>query len=315
MKTNRLVPIFVFSTAVLSGCASAPNTALEEARTSYATTERDPQVARLAPAELRQANDALNRADAAMKKDEDAAAVNHLAYLAKQRVAIAQEVANQKAAEENVANAGAERNKILLGVRTEEATAAVARAEAAQAKAEAERAKAEGAQKQAEASQKQAEASQQQAAASQQQATDAQKRQQELDAQLKELQAKATERGLVITLGNVLFDTNGTEIKPGGMRSVQKLADALKNYPERKILIEGFTDSTGADAYNRELSSRRAESVRAALQDMGVSPDRVTARGYGKQFPVAGNETPSGRQLNRRVEIIISDETGRIAPR
>jgi len=133
--------------------------------------------------------------------------------------------------------------------------------------------------------------------------------------QLKELKAKKTERGLVITLGDVLFSTNKAQLKSGGMRNVQKLADFLKQYPQRKVLVEGFTDSTGSDSLNQELSERRANAVRTALVDMGISSDRINTRGYGKALPIADNDTAASRQLNRRVEIVLSDENGNIAPR
>ena len=137
----------------------------------------------------------------------------------------------------------------------------------------------------------------------------------QLEAQLKELDAKKTERGIVITLGDVLFDTNKSDLKAGGVRNVQKLADLLKEYPQRTVLVEGFTDSTGSSSYNQELSERRAGAVRTALQDTGVSRSRISDRGYGQTFPVANNGTAEGRQLNRRVEIIVSNEGKTIAPR
>ena len=99
------------------------------------------------------------------------------------------------------------------------------------------------------------------------------------------------------------------------MRNVQKLADFFKQYPQRKVMIEGFTDSTGSDTRNQELSDQRAYSVRTALLGMGIGADRITSRGYGESYPVAGNDTAAGRQLNRRVEIIVSDDSGNIAPR
>jgi outer membrane protein OmpA-like peptidoglycan-associated protein len=96
---------------------------------------------------------------------------------------------------------------------------------------------------------------------------------------------------------------------------VQKLADFLKQYPQHKVLVEGYTDSTGSDSLNQKLSDRRANTVRTALIDMGISSDRIITRGYGKAFPVAGNDTAASRQVNRRVEIIISDDKGNIASR
>jgi len=133
---------------------------------------------------------------------------------------------------------------------------------------------------------------------------------------LNELNAKQTERGLVITLGDVLFSTGKSQLKSGGINNVQKLADFLNQNPQRKVLIEGYTDSTGSDSFNQRLSEQRADSVRNALvNNMGVRSDRVSTRGYGEQFPVARNDNSTGRQLNRRVEIILSDMDGNVTSR
>jgi outer membrane protein OmpA-like peptidoglycan-associated protein len=133
--------------------------------------------------------------------------------------------------------------------------------------------------------------------------------------QLDALNAKKTDRGMVITLGDVLFNTGRSELSPNGVRNVQKLADFLAQFPEEKVLIEGHTDSVGSDSYNQGLSDQRASSVRSALMNMGISSERVAARGYGEAFPVASNDSASSRQLNRRVEIILSDANGNIIPR
>ncbi|MCW3149189.1 OmpA family protein [Stutzerimonas stutzeri] len=130
-----------------------------------------------------------------------------------------------------------------------------------------------------------------------------------------DLQAKQTERGTLVTFGDVLFDYDRAELKPGGMRSVQKLADFLNDNPERKVIVEGYTDSTGSAAYNQRLSERRADAVRMALVKMGVDPQRIVTQGYGKEYPVASNSTSSGRAMNRRVEVTISDDHRPVAPR
>jgi outer membrane protein OmpA-like peptidoglycan-associated protein len=301
MLNHRFLPLSLITIATLAACALAPNTSLEEARGGYAAAQSDPQVVKLAVGELYQAGDALNKANDAWSKGEDAALVDQLAYLVKQRVAIAQETARQKEAEMAAASASAERDRIRLEARTAEADAAQRNAAASQ--------------RSAEASQRESEASLRQSEASQRQAQDAEARSRQLEAQLKELDAKKTARGLVITLGDVLFDTNMAQLKPGGMRGVQKLADILRQYPQRNVLIEGFTDSTGSSSHNQELSDRRANAVRTALLDTGISADRLATRGYGVNFPVASNATAEGRQLNRRVEIIVSSDGEMIAPR
>lgn len=131
--------------------------------------------------------------------------------------------------------------------------------------------------------------------------------------ELADLQAKQTDRGLVLTLGDVLFDTGRATLKPGADREMDRLAQALKDNPNTRVMIEGHTDSVGGDDYNMGLSDRRAEAVADALRTRGVPADRYEAKGLGKSFPVASNDTQAGRQQNRRVEIVFSDASGRFA--
>jgi outer membrane protein OmpA-like peptidoglycan-associated protein len=393
MKKIRYVPMSLIAIAMFSGCATVPpeNTSLKDAHSSYNTARSNPQVTKLAAIELQDAGETLNKADTALSNREGDATVNQLAYLAKQKVAIAQETAKRKAAELEITSASAKRDQVRLEARTAEADAAKKRAELAQQTADqraaalekaqesadkqaaelaaasakakqdqaiiaARMAEVEEAKKQAavakEASDKQAaalaeasaKAEQDQAliaarmaeaeeakkqAAMAQEAADKQAaalaeaqakaaRNQALIAeqemQLKELQAKKTDRGMVITLGDVLFNVNKADLSAGGINNVKKLADFLNKYPQRKVLIEGHTDSTGSDSYNQALSEKRANAVQAALVDMGISSDRIATRGYGEASPVATNDTAAGRQLNRRVEIILSDDAGNIVP-
>ncbi|MEX2476667.1 OmpA family protein [Marinobacter sp.] len=136
-----------------------------------------------------------------------------------------------------------------------------------------------------------------------------------LRARMEEMQAEQTDRGMVLTLGDVLFDLNQAELKAAGEQTVSRLADFMSEYENRRVRVEGYTDSTGEASYNQRLSERRADAVRNALLDMGVSRNRVETRGYGEEYPVASNDDSSGRQQNRRVEIVISDEDGDIETR
>src|SRR6202521_5127362 len=310
MKNLRFLPTSLMAVAVIAGCSTLPanDSLLAQARNDYSNAQANPQVTSLAAGELKQASDSLDKANNASSKGERSALVDHLAYMAKQQVAIAQETARQKAAELAVASASAERDRVRLDARTREAESAQRSAEAAQRSAEA-------AQRQSAAERQAANEAERNAQAARQQAQDAESRSRQLEAQLKDMEAKKTDRGMVITLGDVLFDTNQAQLKSGAMRNVQKLADFFKQYPQRKVMIEGFTDSTGSGSRNKELSEKRADSVRTALLGMGISTDRITSRGYGESYPVASNDTVAGRQLNRRVEIIVSDDSGNIAPR
>jgi outer membrane protein OmpA-like peptidoglycan-associated protein len=342
MKKNRYLPLSLIAAAMLAGCSTMPpkNTALEDARSVYSSARTNPQVTSLAPLELQKAGETLNKADAALGKGESDVTVNQLAYLTKQQVAIAQETAKRKAAEQAVVNASAQRDQVRLAARTAEADAAkrqVAKTQAevdearrqaamaqenadrqaaalAAANAQAQRDEALIAARQAEAEEarRQAELARQSA---EQQAAAYQARIAEQEQKLKELDAKQTPRGMVITLGDVLFAVNRAELSAGGMRNVQKLADFLTQYPQRKVMIEGHTDSTGSRSINQPLSERRADAVRSALARMGISSDRIETRGYAETYPVASNNTAAGRQLNRRVEIILSDDNGNIVPR
>jgi len=342
MKKDRYLPLSLIAAAMLAGCSTMPsqNTALEEARSVYSSARTNPQVTSLAPLELQKAGESLTKADAALSKGDSDATVNQLAYLTKQQVAIAQETAKRKAAEQAVVNASAQRDQIRLAARTAEADAAkrqVAKTQAevdearrqaaiaqqnaeqqaaalAAANAQAQRDEALIAARQAEAEEarRQAELARQSA---EQQAAAYQARIAEQEQQLKELDAKQTPRGMVITLGDVLFAVNKAQLSAGGVRNVQKLADFLNQYPQRKVLIEGHTDSTGSRSINQPLSERRADAVRSALADMGISGDRIETRGYAEAYPVASNNNAAGRQMNRRVEIILSDDSGNIVPR
>jgi outer membrane protein OmpA-like peptidoglycan-associated protein len=279
----------------LSACSSAPTTTslLDQTRGDYMAAQNNPAVAQYAPVEFRQATAALDRANEAAARKADAAEVDKLAYIAKQRIGVAQEVAKQKGAEAQVADAARQRDQIRLDARTAEAEAAKRNAEQAQAQAEAARSQADAARMATEA----------QAAATR----DAQAKADALAAQLADLQAKQTERGIVITFGDVLFNTDQAVLTEGGQRTLRKLADVLNQNPDRSVMVEGFTDSTGTSAHNLELSQRRAEAVRSALMAMGIEGTRIATRGYGEAYPVAGNDSAGNRPLNRRVEIVLSD--------
>ena len=236
------------------------------------------------------------------------AEVDHLAYLASQKVAVAQQTARQKQGEAAVASAEAERDRTRLAARTSEADAAQRLAMNAQQDAQA-------AQRSAEASRRNADASMRTAQSAQMQNADAQARAAALEEQLRALNAKKTERGMVVTVSDVLFDTGRAELKAGSARNLEKLVAFFNAYPQRTAIVEGFTDSVGSDSSNQDLSTRRAAAVRNTLLEMGVARERISARGYGEAFPVAGNDSNSGRQLNRRVEVVLSDENGQVVPR
>jgi len=125
--------------------------------------------------------------------------------------------------------------------------------------------------------------------------------------QIDALQAEATDRGLVLTLGDVLFATGKSDVKVGATSNLNKLVTFLNKYPDRTVQIEGYTDNVGSEDSNQGLSQRRAESVKAYLVQQGIAGSRLTAVGMGESQPVASNDTQSGRQQNRRVVAVIDN--------
>ena len=242
------------------GCSTMPkqNMALDAARAGYYAAENNPKVAQNAPLELEKAHEVLTESERLLLKGADPEEVEHYAYLAKQRVAIAREAAALNQAEAVVKEAD------------------VTEVTHMQTLFDAETSEPEKLQE--------------------------------------ELAARETERGLTFTLGDVLFDTGSANLKPGALRTLLQLAAFLRDHPERRVSVEGFTDSQGSESYNLRLSQARADAVRVALIVEGVDPHRIDARGYGELYAMASNSTTAGRQLNRRVELVISDERGVIPP-
>jgi len=267
--------------------------ALVDARVAADLASNDADIARYAPVELDEAEQAIQRAEALWREDKDVDEAKQQAYLVTRRVEIARVVTDGAMAMEEGRALARQREAVLLEVRTVEADRALSAAEKHATAARRDRAAAELAR--VEAQQARAEAAA--LAASEQ----------KLREELAELEAQKTERGIVLTLGDVLFDVDKATLKAGATQGLSRLAAFLKEYPDRQVLVEGHTDSTGTDQYNLGLSQRRAESVVQFLALNGIAPERALATGYGKAYPVAGNETAAGRQRNRRVEIVILD--------
>lgn len=307
--SNAIVPLSLSALllGILIGCAKPMPQALVDARAVVDEAGNDADVVRLAPVQLDEAQQALTQAEALWYDGKDTDEAQHQAYLVIRRVEIAQVVtAGAMAVEEGKALAR-QREAVLLEIRTAEADRALLAAEkraeeARRDRAAAERARMDAEQAQAEAEQAQAEAQKARAEAAALAASE-----QKLREELAELQAQKTERGIVLTLGDVLFDVDQATLKAGATQSLSRLVAFLREYPDRQVLVEGHTDSTGTDEYNLGLSQRRADAVVQFLTLNGIAPERAIATGYGKAYPVAGNETAEGRQRNRRVEIVILD--------
>ena len=248
IKKTALTALMVGSVAI-TGCASTPenNPELDATRDRLSALQNDPQLSSRAPVAIVQAERAVTTAEDAVENKADKADIDHLLYMANNRIELARAEAERRLAEDEVKKLGEERNRVILDARTREAQML-----------------------------------------------------------REELNAKQTDRGMVVTLGDVLFETGKADLKPGARSNLDKLAQFMQQYPERTVQVEGHTDSTGSDAINRRLSQARADAVKSYVVGQGISGARITAVGKSKDFPIADNSTAAGRQQNRRVEIIIS---------
>ena len=276
---KNLIEIAV-AAALIAGCATTPphDDRIDQAQAEIQTLAQDPLAQEAAGHDLDEARARLADAQSALQQHQPVSVVDHQAYLAQRHAEAGEARVQAMHSRQEVARAQDDRNRILLAARSREA---------------------QNAQDQAQNAQSQADAAKAQLAQTQQ--------------QLADLQAKQTDRGVVVTLGDVLFDTGQATLKPGADLALDRLATYMTAHPQTKIVVEGHTDSRGSDEYNDALSQRRADAVAHALISRGVSADDVRAMGRGKSYPVATNDTSAGRQQNRRVEIIFSDANGRFA--
>ena len=292
MKANliRLTPIL--GALLLAACASVPKGPPPEIVRLDGELSRlraDPRIAPNAVDEISKAQAAVNvMSNQGRRLDEPM--FRHGIYIADRLVQTAESVGLARYAEQHGKQLGVERDRLLLDVRSREAENARQLASSALATASAERRNAEIARADANAARNELEV---------------------MRAQVTELQTRQTERGLVVTLGDVLFEVDRAAIKPGATRALDQLVAALRTDPAAAITIEGHTDSTGSRDYNMDLSTRRMNSVRAYLVTHGVDPARISGRGLGPDYPVASNATDSGRLQNRRVEVIVNSSVAR----
>ena len=284
----RQFALTLASTVLLGACASMPRGPAPEVVRLQSELDRlhaDPRVGPNAQAELAKADDAVGML-ARDRRHLDRGLFDHGVYMADRAVRIAEAEGLARFAERHAQDLGREREKLMVEARSRDLN--IARADANAATTAAVIATQQAADERVAATQARADADM-------------------ARAQLADLQAKQTQRGMVVTLGDVLFETDRAELKPGATRSLDQLAEALRSDSRTTVSIEGHTDATGSRNHNVDLSLRRAESVQSYLSGHGISPSRITARGMGPDFPVADNNSASGRLQNRRVEVIVQN--------
>lgn len=251
--------------------------AVNKAKVALEEAKANPEVASAASVTLYEAEQLLQEAE---NVTDDILKKEHLAYMSERKTQLAVASAERATAEKETLNLSRERDQLLLKLREKEIGRVQATAQ--QREKEAKSAQELAATKQAEL--------------------------ERLRTELEEMKARPTDRGMVLTLGDVLFETNRSTLLPGAEKNIEQLSQFMNKYPDRKIVVEGHTDSRGSAEYNMLLSKRRANSVKNALVEKGIDESRIMTRGYGETHPAASNKTAAGRQQNRRVEVIILDQ-------
>ena len=286
------IAALTMATLLLAACATTPSSppGSSEVRAKLNALQADPNLAPHARVEIREAEEAVRTAEQPLSRSTDPDLAAHWVYLADHKVEIARARAQTRFAESQRSVLGEERERARLAARTREADRAHADAQAARGEAERLRREAEAAR----------------AAGTESEAA-ALRREAEMQRQIEMLEAEITSRGLVLTLGDVLFDTASAQLQGGAHTNLDKLVHFLNQYPDRHVQVEGHTDNVGSHEYNRDLSHRRADSVKQFLTQQGIASERITTAGIGMDRPVASNASASGRQMNRRVEIIIEN--------
>jgi outer membrane protein OmpA-like peptidoglycan-associated protein len=290
MKTIKYLVLVAFTGFFVSCAATAIPTELSNARQAYQHASEGP-AAQLVPAELHKAKQALDRAESSFEKEPESFRTKDLAYVAERKAMKADALASIAAQKANTARA----NKSYQTTQGE----IIERAQADLARARTEKADAATAEAAADL------------AAAQQARMDAEKRADDAQAKLAEVaKLKEEARGLVITLsGSVVFASNQALILPAAQSRLNQVSEALLSTDSRRnLVVEGHTDSIGSEAYNMQLSQRRADSVRSYLISRGYPADMIEASGIGEIRPIASNSNPEGRSNNRRVEIIVQHQ-------
>jgi len=294
---KSLIVLTAFCPLSLLACVSTdPTAGAIEATLLYDQTAKNPTVKQNASEQLYEAQKAKERMERAMQRGSDEDDVDHFAYLLKRRTEIAQVVADERALQKRVGDLGKRRDQLRLDARTAETRQALTEAEIAKGVASGQREEIADLRERAQAAEEQVAAAQEQASAM---------------ALRLELSARETERGLVVTLGDVLFNTASSRLAGGASRTLDRVGELLREYPDRAVIIEGHTDDRGSDAYNEQLSRERAGAVADALVRAGLPRTRLEVRGLGESAPAVPNADASSRQQNRRVEIVLVPSAAR----
>lgn len=328
---NRIVStgLMLLLAATLAACAVQPpreNAALRNLQNDLEEFRANTELSERVPLALSDAERAVRAASAEGLSEPE---LSHRINLAAKRIEIARAEAFRAQARDQIDEVEAERTRLLLRAsRLEvqearrEAERALLQSEAAREETERSRLEAmtaeelreeaarreQQAREEAEAARRLAEAQSSEIELARREAELATEAAESMQRRLDYLELRETDRGVVVTLGDVLFASGETTLQPAARDQLSDVVKLVQGEPDKQIRIEGHTDSTGSASANMRISRLRAEAVRDALIEQGIDADRIQAVGMGEDFPIASNETAEGRRQNRRVDVILLND-------
>lgn len=303
MKTFKRISLSTAIAIALASCSTAPDykSTVNDLDAQYSVLASHPHAEEHAPIAVEEAREAVDKVKKMVRDGKDKNDIAHQAYLAERKIEIAQQLTRMGESKALIETSEVRRKDILLQSKDSKIQQAALAAATAELRADEAGRKNQALEDEIKQSKAETEKMREQF-------NSAEQKMKALGDKLEGVSTESNERGLVITMADIEFATGKHELSEGSASQLREIATFLEEFPDRDVLVEGYTDSTGSSQYNDNLSELRAQSVMEKLRSNGVDRSRLQYKGYGEKFPIASNDSSQGRQANRRVEIVLAKD-------